>query len=66
MYRSLYYADAANRDRVESEHRAVLAAIRRRDAGTAVRLLAEHRDHAVAHVREVLETARVSGTRPTR
>ncbi len=53
-YRSLYYGGAANRDRVTREHRAVLAAVRRGDADLAVRLLAEHRDHAVAQLREVL------------
>jgi DNA-binding GntR family transcriptional regulator len=55
VYRALYYAEAANRARVEAEHRGVLAALRRRDADTAVLLLAEHRDHAVAHVRAVLD-----------
>ncbi len=53
-YRSLYYSDEANRERVEAEHRAVLAALRDRDADAAVRLLGEHRDHAVAHIRTVL------------
>ena len=55
VYRALYYAEPANRARVEAEHRGVLAALRRRDADAAVRLLAEHRDHAVAHVRAVLD-----------
>jgi DNA-binding GntR family transcriptional regulator len=53
-YRSVYYADRANRERVEAEHREVLAALRARDADRAVRLLAEHRDHAVAHIRTLL------------
>ena len=55
VYRALYYAEPANRARVEAEHRAVLAALRRRDADEAVRLLAEHREHAVAHIRAVLD-----------
>ncbi len=54
VYRSVYYADSANRERVAVEHRAVLAALKARDADAAVRLLAEHRDHAVEHIRAVL------------
>jgi DNA-binding GntR family transcriptional regulator len=53
-YRSVYYSDSANRERVEAEHRDVLGALRAGDADRAVRLLAEHRDHAVAHIRAVL------------
>ena len=53
-YRSLYYSDPANRERVEAEHRQVLAALRADDVDEAVRLLAEHRDHAVEHIRAVL------------
>ena len=55
VYRALYYAEPANRARVEAEHRAVVAALRRRDADEAVLLLAEHREHAVAHIRAVLD-----------
>jgi DNA-binding GntR family transcriptional regulator len=55
VYRAVYYDDARNRTRVDREHLAVLAALRRRDADAAVRLLAEHRDHAVAHIRTLLE-----------
>jgi DNA-binding GntR family transcriptional regulator len=54
VYRSLYYDDAGNRARVREEHRAVLGALRRADADEAVRLLAEHRDHAVAHLRRTV------------
>jgi DNA-binding GntR family transcriptional regulator len=53
-YRSLYYATDRNRERVQAEHRAVLDAVLARDADRAVRLLAEHREHAVAHIRAVL------------
>ena len=56
VYRTLYYSDGANRERVESEHRDVLAALRARDADRAVRLLAEHREHAVDHIRALLTT----------
>ncbi len=53
-YRSLYYAAGVSRAVVEAEHRAVLVALRRRDAETVLRLLHEHREHAVAHLRTVL------------
>jgi DNA-binding GntR family transcriptional regulator len=53
-YRSLYYATDRNRELVAAEHRAVVAAVRSRDADLVVRLLAEHREHAVAHIRAVL------------
>lgn len=55
-YRSLYYADGANRAVVDAEHRAVLEAVRRRDAGAVVRLLREHREHAIEHLRGALAT----------
>ncbi|MFI8291681.1 GntR family transcriptional regulator [Streptomyces sp. NPDC085614] len=54
-YRSLYYAEAGHRDLAVREHRAVIAALRDGDADAAVRLLDEHRIHAVAALREVLD-----------
>lgn len=54
-YRSLYYAEAGHRDLAVREHRAVIAALRDGDADTAVRRLDEHRTHAVAALREVLD-----------
>jgi DNA-binding GntR family transcriptional regulator len=53
-YRSLYYVDAANRDHVVLEHRAVLDALRSGDAEEAVRILDQHRAHAVAALAEML------------
>lgn len=55
VYRSLYYGDETNRSVVEAEHRAVLAAARRRDAEATARLLHQHRVHAVERLRPVLE-----------
>ncbi|AXK31975.1 GntR family transcriptional regulator [Streptomyces armeniacus] len=55
-YRSLYYAEEPNRERVVREHHAVIEALRAGDAETAVRWLDEHRAHAVAALREVLDT----------
>lgn len=53
-YRSLYYAEAPNRERVLHEHRTVLEALRDGDVEGAVRRLDEHRAHAVSALREVL------------
>ncbi|TMR05653.1 GntR family transcriptional regulator [Actinomadura soli] len=47
-YRSLYYSDGENRQRVNREHRATLAALHDRDAEKAIASLDEHRAHAVA------------------
>ena len=54
-YRSLYYVEAANRDHVLREHRAVLDALRSGEVDEAVRLLDGHRAHAVAALAEMLE-----------
>jgi DNA-binding GntR family transcriptional regulator len=54
VYRSVYFGDDTNRGRVDSEHRDITAALRRRDADEAVRLLAEHRRHAVESVSRVI------------
>ena len=53
-YRSLYYASIDHRRTVQKEHQAVLAALRDRDVERAVRVLTEHRDHAVAAVTEAV------------
>jgi len=54
VYRSVYFAEAANRERVHGEHAALLAALRRGDAKSAVRIQAEHRAHSVAAVTAAL------------
>ena len=51
-YRCVYYLDAAHRDRVNAEHDDILAAIERRDADLAVRLLGRHRWHTVLAFRD--------------
>lgn len=56
-YRSLYYVRPANREHVLREHREVLDALRAGAVEQAVRLLDEHRAHAVAALEEVLQTA---------
>ncbi|MGR6922132.1 GntR family transcriptional regulator [[Actinomadura] parvosata] len=54
-YRSMYYGDAGNRERVVAEHRAALDALRRRSADDAVTTLNVHRDHAVAELEPLLD-----------
>ena len=54
-YRSVYFAEPANRDQVEREHRAILDAARRRDIPGTVALLHSHRDQAVQRVSLVLD-----------
>lgn len=53
-YRSVYFAETPNRAQVEREHRAIVAAVRARDAEQAIALLREHREHAVHRVTELL------------
>jgi DNA-binding GntR family transcriptional regulator len=53
-YRSMYFAVPRHRRRVNGEHRSIMDAVARRDTGAAVRLLSEHRDHALAALRHTL------------
>ncbi|MEU8247800.1 GntR family transcriptional regulator [Nonomuraea sp. NPDC048916] len=53
-YRSMYYSDELNRERVIDEHRVTLDLLRRRDTEAVVALLAAHRGHAVAAIESVL------------
>jgi DNA-binding GntR family transcriptional regulator len=54
-YRALYFQGAENRERVASEHAAMLAALAARDAEALVRMHDEHREHSVGAVRAILE-----------
>lgn len=54
VYRSVYFGKPANRAVVDREHRALLAAVRARDADGAVASLAEHREHAVVGLARAL------------
>lgn len=56
-YRSRYYAEPASRRLVNEEHRAVLAALRARDAQTAVAVLRAHRQHAIERLAQALSGA---------
>jgi DNA-binding GntR family transcriptional regulator len=53
-YRSRYYAEPASRELVDSEHRAVLAALRAGDAEAVVTLLRAHRDNAIEGLSRLL------------
>ncbi|MEV6327911.1 GntR family transcriptional regulator [Streptomyces sp. NPDC051909] len=56
-YRALYYAEDPHRERAVHEHRAVVSAVAEGDETAALRWLDEHRDHAVAALRRVLDRA---------
>jgi len=57
VYRSVYYNDGHNREMVDSEHRALVAAVKAGDATAALVVLTEHREHAIEALRPVLEQA---------
>jgi DNA-binding GntR family transcriptional regulator len=53
-YRSIYYGEDINRERVIGEHRAALTALRDGDADEAVRVLDVHRAHAVTALEHLM------------
>ncbi|WP_433478190.1 GntR family transcriptional regulator [Spirillospora sp. CA-142024] len=53
-YRSVYYNAPSNRDLVEHEHAGIVDAVRDRDGDRLVKALAEHRDHAVEALRQII------------
>lgn len=55
VYRSVYYTEPHNRELVEAEHRGLVAAVKAGDVEQALHILDEHRQHAVAALRPVLE-----------
>lgn len=55
VYRSVYYNDAGNREVVEAEHRALVAAARAGDVETTLLVLTQHREHAITALRPVLQ-----------
>jgi DNA-binding GntR family transcriptional regulator len=46
-YRSVYFSTAEHRRRVNTEHRAIMSAVRTHDTARAVDLLGSHRTHAL-------------------
>ena len=53
-YRILYLSDAKNRSFVSKEHARIMTAIRAKDVAKVVKLHNEHRDHAVAALRQLI------------
>ena len=58
VYRSVYYREKQNRTLVDNEHRALVKAARAGDVATALVVLREHREHAIAALRPALEHVR--------
>lgn len=55
VYRSVYFTDRVNRDRVNDEHRALVDAVRAGEPDEALAVLEAHRTHAIAALRPVLD-----------
>ena len=55
VYRSVYYTEPHNRELVEAEHRGLVEAVKAGDVEQALHVLEEHRQHAIAALRPVLE-----------
>jgi DNA-binding GntR family transcriptional regulator len=60
VYRSIYFTDEVNRDRVDGEHRRLVEAVRDGDAERALSVLEAHRRHAI----EALRPALLAGDEP--
>ena len=56
VYRGVYFAQRPNRDRIEREHRQLIAALDQRLTEEAIEVQAAHRDHSVATVRALIES----------
>ncbi|WP_026532601.1 GntR family transcriptional regulator [Arthrobacter sp. H41] len=56
-YRFVYYGAEANRSRVEQEHALIIEAFAEQNADKLIRLLDEHREHAIEALRTFLDTA---------
>jgi DNA-binding GntR family transcriptional regulator len=59
-YRSVYFGHEQHRKTVRQEHRAILGAVRNRNADELVRELTEHRLHAVESLRTILDAGTIS------
>jgi DNA-binding GntR family transcriptional regulator len=55
VYRSVYFTEPRNRERVEAEHRDLVGAVKAGDVERTLQVLEQHRQHAVAALRPVLE-----------
>lgn len=57
-YRSVYFMEAANLDRINTEHREMMTALRARDPGRLVAVQAEHRNQSAVAVTDRIEALR--------
>jgi DNA-binding GntR family transcriptional regulator len=55
VYRSVYFTEPHNRERVDAEHRDLVGAVKAGDVERTLRVLEQHRQHAIAALRPVLE-----------
>ena len=54
IYRTVYFRDSVNRDRIRSEHREIIDALKARDAQALIRAQNAHREQAVAVLTPVI------------
>ncbi len=54
IYRTVYFRDPVNRERVHSEHREIIDALKARDAQALIRAQNSHREQAVAALKPVI------------
>lgn len=64
VYRSVYFTDDANRDRVLDEHDALVEAVKKGDACRALEILVDHRQNAINALRPLLEQSDVDWGAP--
>lgn len=55
VYRSVYYTEPHNRELVEAEHHDLVAAAKAGDVARTLQVLDQHRQHAIAALRPVLD-----------
>lgn len=55
VYRSVYFTEPQNRERAEAEHRDLVRAVKAGDVERALQVLEQHRQHAIAALRPMLE-----------
>jgi DNA-binding GntR family transcriptional regulator len=64
VYRSVYFTDDTNKDRVLDEHDELVAAVRAGDVDAALDVLSRHRQNAIAALRPLLEQSGVDWRSP--
>ncbi len=64
VYRSVYFTDDTNKDRVLDEHDELVAAVRAGDVEAALDVLSRHRQNAIAALRPLLEQSGVDWRSP--